>query len=121
MTNAANTSVANDNAQHQASFPRLVKPKTIKEGKNSNGTEFVSFVGEYKSRGSDKVRTMFHSASGRALDAMRADLKDAQPIRVFGVFDGMPADSERKAKQIFRIIGKSEPRDQAAEGMQQTA
>ncbi|MBM1175048.1 hypothetical protein [Microvirga arabica] len=89
--------------------------------KHKNGTEFVSFIGEYKSRGSEKVRTMFHSASGRALDAIRADLKEGPPIRVFGVSDEMPADGERKAKQIFRIIGKSEPREQAGEEMQQAA
>jgi hypothetical protein len=69
----------------------------------------------------DKVRTMFHSASGRALDAIRADLKQRQPIRVFGVFDEMPADGERKSKQIFRIIGKRLPREQATEEMQEPA
>ncbi|KFG67629.1 hypothetical protein [Microvirga sp. BSC39] len=122
MTNAANTSVANvANAKRQTTYPRLVTPKTIKEGKNKNGTELVSFIGEYKSRGSDKVRTMFHSASGCALDAIRATLKEGQPIRVFGVFDEMPADGERRAKQIFRIIGKSLSREQVAEEMQQAA
>jgi hypothetical protein len=50
------------------------------------------------------------------LDAIRADLKEGQPIRVFGVLDEMPADGERKSKQIFRIIGKSLPREQGCRG-----
>jgi hypothetical protein len=37
------------------------------------------------------------------------------------VFDEMAADAERKAKQIFRIVGLSVPREQAAEEMQQAA
>jgi hypothetical protein len=121
MINAASTSVATHNVQRQTTYPRLVTPEAIREGKNKNGAEFVSFIGEYKSRGSDKVRTMFHSASGGALDAIRADLKEGQPIRVLGVFDDMPADGEQKSKQIFRIIGKSLPREQAAEEMKQAA
>ena len=48
-------------------------------------------------------------------------LKEGQPIRAFGAFDAMPADVERRAKQIFRIIGKSLPREQAAKEMQQAA
>lgn len=117
-----NTATAAVSTEARAqSYPRTVTPKTIKEGKNKNGTEFVSFIGEYKSRGSDKVRTMFHSASGRALDAIREDLKEGQPIRVFGVFDEMPADGERKAKQVFRIFGPSTPREQGGEEMQQAA
>jgi hypothetical protein len=121
MNDNTATSAAVSTETKARSYPRMVTPKTIKEGKNKNGTEFVSFIGEYKSRGSDKVRTMFHSASGRALDAIRADLKEGQPIRVFGVFDEMPADGERKSKQVFRIVGKSEPREQAAEEVQQAA
>jgi hypothetical protein len=33
----------------------------------------------------------------------------------------MAADAERKAKQIFRIVGLSVPREQAAAEMQQAA
>ncbi|WP_262029701.1 hypothetical protein [Microvirga sp. Mcv34] len=125
MTNAANTSavatVANDNAQKQRTYPRMVTPKTIKEGKNKNGTEFVSFIGEYRRQGKDKVYTMFHTASGAALSSIREQLKEGQPIRVFGVFDEMPADAERKSKQVFRIVGLSVPREQAAGEMQQAA
>jgi hypothetical protein len=50
---------------------------------------------------------MFHSASGRGLDAIRADRKEGQPIREFGVFDEKPANGERRAKQIFITIGKN--------------
>ncbi|MBD2745938.1 hypothetical protein IC232_04415 [Microvirga sp. BT688] len=125
MTNAAlatsATTVANDDAQKQRTYPRVVTPKAIKEGKNKNGTEFVSFIGEYRRRGSEKVYTMFHTASGAALASVRDQLKEGQPIRVFGAFDEMPADGERRSKQVFRIIGKSEPREQAAEEMQQAA
>ena len=125
MTGAANTSavaaIANDNAKRQTTYPRLVTPKTIKGGKNKNGTEFVSFIGAYCRRGSEKVYTMFHTASGAALASVRYQLKEGQPIRVFGVFDEMPADGERRAKQIFRIIGKSQPREEAGEEMQQAA
>jgi hypothetical protein len=125
MTNAAvatsaATVAANDNGQ-QRTYPRVVTPKAIKEGKNKNGTEFVSFIGEYRRRGSEKTYTMFHTASGAALSAIRDELKEGQPIRVFGVFDEMPADGERRAKQVFRIIGRSVPREQAAGEMQQAA
>ena len=123
MTSAANTSavasIANDNAKRQTTYPRLVTPKTIKRGKNKNGTEFVSFIGAYCRRGSEKVYTMFHTASGAALALVRDQLKEGQPIRVFGVFDEMPADSERKATQVFRIVGLSQPREQAGEELQQ--
>jgi hypothetical protein len=126
MTNAAvatsaATVAANDNGQQQRTYPRVVTPKAIKEGKNKNGTEFVSFIGEYRRRGSEKTYTMFHTASGAALQAIRDELKEGQPIRVFGVFDEMPADGERRAKQVFRIIGKSVPREQGTEVMQQAA
>ena len=122
MTNAATAiSAANDNAQKQRTYPRVVTPKAIKEGKNKNGTEFVSFIGEYRRRGSDKVSTMFHTATGSALAAIREQLKEGQPLRVFGAFDEMPADGERKAKQVFRIFGLSTLRDQGAEEMQQAA
>jgi hypothetical protein len=126
MTNAAvatsaSTVAANDNGQQQRTYPHFVTPKAIKEGKNKNGTEFVSFIGEYRRRGSEKTYTMFHTASGAALQAIRDELKGGQPIRVFGVFDEMPADGERRAKQVFRIIGKSVPREQGTEVMQQAA
>ncbi|QRM34880.1 hypothetical protein [Microvirga sp. VF16] len=126
MTNAAvatsaATVAANDNGQQQRTYPRVVTPKAIKEGKNKNGTEFVSFIGEYRRRGSEKTYTMFHTASGAALQAIRDELKEGQSIRVFGVFDEMPADAERRAKQVFRIIGRSVPREQGAEEMQQAA
>jgi len=64
---------------------------------------------------------MFHTASGADLASIRDDLKEGQPIRVFGVFDEMPADGERLARQIFRIVAESEPREQAGEAMQQAA
>ena len=126
MTNAAvatsaATVAANDNGQQQRTYPHVVTPKAIKEGKNKNGTEFVSFIGEYRRQGKDKVYTMFHTASGAALSSIREQLKEGQPIRVFGVFDEMPADAERKSKQVFRIIGRSVPREQAVEEMQQAA
>jgi hypothetical protein len=126
MTNAAvatsaSTVAANDNGQQQRTYPHVVTPKAIKEGKNKNGTEYVSFIGEYRRRGSDKTYTMFHTASGAALASIRGELKEGQPIRVFGVFDEMPADTERKSKQVFRIIGRSVPREQAADEMQQAA
>ena len=124
MTNAAvaaSTTAANDNAQKQRTCPRVVTPKAIKEGKNKNGTEFVSFIGEYRRRGSEKVYTMFHTASGSALAAIREQLKEGQPIRVFGTFDEMRVDGERKAKRVFRIFGPSTPREQGGEEMQQAA
>ena len=121
MTNAANTTVANDNTQRQASYPRLVTPKTIKEGKNSNGTPFVSFAGEYTRRGASKPSTMLHTASGKALDAIREQLKEGQPIRVFGVFEKLPAKDDRAESQVFRIIGLSVPREQEPAAMQEAA
>jgi hypothetical protein len=121
MTNAAaaasSATAANDKAQKQ----RVVTPKAIKEGKNQSGTEFVCFIGEYRRRGSYKVYMMCHTAGGAALAPVRDQLKEGQPIRAFGAFDAMPADGERRAKQIFRIIGKSLPREQAAKEMQQAA
>ena len=120
-TSTAAAVAANDNGQEQRTYPRVVTPKAIKEGKNKNGTEFVSFIGEYRRRGSEKVYTMFHTASGSALAAIREQLKEGQPIRVFGAFDEMPADGERKAKQVFRIFGPSTPREQGGEEMQQAA
>jgi hypothetical protein len=33
----------------------------------------------------------------------------------------MPADGERKSRQVFRIIGRSVPREQSAKEMQQAA
>ena len=124
MTNAANTSVgtvANDNAQRQATYPRLVTPKAIKEGKNSNGTPFVSFVGEYTRRGANKPSTMLHTASGKSLEAIREQLKEGQPIRVFGVFEKLPAKEDRAESQVFRIIGLSVPREQEPATMQEAA
>ncbi|MBD2745937.1 hypothetical protein IC232_04410 [Microvirga sp. BT688] len=120
MTNAANTSavatVANDNAQRQTTYPRLVTPKAIKEGKNKNGTEFVSFVGEYTRRGASKPSTMLHTASGKSLQAIREQLKEGQPIRVFGVFETLPATEDRSESQVYRIIGLSVPRETTPEG-----
>ena len=121
MTNAANTTLANDNAQRQATYPRLVTPKAIKEGKSSNGTPFVSFVGEYTRRGASKPSTMLHTASGKSLAAIREQLKEGQPIRVFGVFEKLPATEERSESQIFRIIGLSVPREQEPAAMQEAA
>ena len=124
MTNAAvatspSTVAANDNAQQKRTYPRVVTPKTLKEGKNKNGTEFVSFIGEYRPHGWDKTYTMCHTASGAALASIRDQLKEGQPIRVFGLFDEMAADGERKAKQVVRILGLSVPREQADQDMQQ--
>lgn len=120
MTNAAVASTvapaSNDNAQRQTTYPRLVTPKAIKEGKNKNGTEFVSFVGEYTRRGASKPSTMLHTASGKSLAAIREQLKEGQPIRVFGVFETMPATEERSESRVFRIIGLSVPRETAPEG-----
>lgn len=96
-------------------------PKAIKEGENKNGTEFVSFIGEYRLRGSDKVSTMFHTASGSSLTAICEQLKEGQPIRVFDAFDEMPVDGGRRAKQVFRIFGISMAREQDGEEMQQAA
>ena len=121
MNDNTATSAAVSTETRARSYPRTVTPKSLKTGKNKNGTEFVTFIGEYRRQGKDKVYSMFHSASGKALDAIRDQLKEGQPIRVFGVFDEMPADAERKAKQIFRMVGLSEPREQAAEEMQQAA
>jgi uncharacterized protein YvpB len=117
MTNAANTSavptVANDNTQRQRTYPRMVTPKAIKEGSNKNGTPFVSFVGEYTRRGASKPSTMLHTASGKSLDAIREHLKEGQPIRVFGIFETMPATEGRSEGDVFRIIGLSTPRENA--------
>jgi uncharacterized protein YvpB len=119
MTNAAVASnvapVANDNAQKQRTYPRMVTPKTIKEGSNKNGTPFVSFVGEYTRRGASKPSTMLHTASGKSLEAIRQQLKEGQPIRVFGIFETMPATEGRTEGQVFRIIGLSTPRETAPE------
>jgi hypothetical protein len=81
MTNAAvatsaATVAADDNAKQQRTYPRVVTPKAIKEGKNKNGTEFVSFIAEYRRRGSEKTYTMFHTASGAALASIRDELKE---------------------------------------------
>ncbi len=70
-----------------ALLQRLVTPKAIKEGKNKTGSE--------------KVYSMFHTASGAALASVRDQLKEGQPIRVFGVFDGILADGERRANKCF--------------------
>jgi hypothetical protein len=121
MNDNTATSAAVSTETRARSYPRTVTPKTIKEGKNKNGTEFVSFIGEYRRQGKDKVYTMFHTASGAALSSIREQLKEGQPIRVFGVFDEMPADAERKSKQVFRIIGLSTPRELVVEEMQQAA
>jgi hypothetical protein len=124
MTNAANTSavatVANENAQQQRTYPRMVTPKAIKEGSNRNGTPFVSFVGEYTRRGASKPSTMLHTASGKSLEAIREQLKEGQPIRVFGVFETLPATEERKESSVFRIIGLSTPRENAPADAGQT-
>ncbi|QRM34872.1 hypothetical protein [Microvirga sp. VF16] len=127
MTNAANTSavatvatVANDNAQKQRTYPRMVTPKAIKEGSNKNGTPFVSFVGEYTRRGASKPSTMLHTASGKSLESIREQLKEGQPIRVFGVFEKMPATEDRSEGDVFRIIGLSTPRETAQEAAAQT-
>jgi hypothetical protein len=117
MTNAAvatsASTVANDNAQKQRTYPRMVTPKAIKEGSNKNGTPFVSFVGEYTRRGASKPSTMLHTASGKSLDAIREQLKEGQPIRVFGIFEKMPATEDRSEGDVFRIIGLSTPRENA--------
>jgi hypothetical protein len=127
MTNAANTSavatvatVANDNAQKQRTYPRMVTPKAIKEGSNKNGTPFVSFVGEYTRRGASKPSTMLHTASGKSLAAIREQLKEGQPIRVFGIFEKMPATEGRSEGDVFRIIGLSTPRENATGEAAQT-
>ena len=121
MNDNTATSTAVSTESRARSYPRTVTPKSLKTGKNKHGTEFVTFIGEYRRQGKDKVYSMFHSASGKALDAIRDQLNEGQPIRVFGVFDEMPADAERKAKQIFRIVGLSVPREQAVQEMQQAA
>ncbi|WP_262267218.1 MULTISPECIES: hypothetical protein [Microvirga] len=124
MTNAAVASnvatVANDNAQKQRTYPRMVTPKTIKEGSNKNGTPFVSFVGEYTRRGASKPSTMLHTASGKSLAAIKDQLKEGQPIRVFGIFETMPATEDRTEGQVFRIIGLSTPRESAPVDAAQT-
>jgi hypothetical protein len=122
MTNAAVASnVANDNAQKQRTYPRMVTPKAIKEGSNKNGTPFVSFVGEYTRRGASKPSTMLHTASGKSLEAIREQLKEGQPIRVFGIFEKMPATEDRPEGDVFRIIGLSAPRETAPDQAAQAA
>jgi hypothetical protein len=54
----------------------------------------------FPKRSASKPFTMLHTESGKSLDTIIEQLKESQPIRVFGVFEKMPADAEQKAKQI---------------------
>ena len=116
MNDNTATSAAVSTETRARSYPRTVTPKALKTGKNKNGTEFVSFIGEYRRSGKDKPYTMFHTASGAAYETIREQLKEGEPIRVFGVFDEMPADAEREtrscrttAPRVRTLVGRGSP------------
>ena len=64
---------------------------------------------------------MLHTASGKSLDMIIEQFKEDQPIRVFEVFERVPADAEQKTKQIPRIVSLSTPREPASAEMKQSA
>ena len=64
---------------------------------------------------------MLHTASGKSLEAIKEQLKEGQPIRVFGVFETLPATEEREESSVFRIIGLSTPREQEPAEMKEAA
>ena len=75
----------------------------------------------FPKRSASKPSTMLHTASGKSLDAIIEQFKEGQPIRVFEVFEMMPADAEQKTKQISRIVSLSTPREPAAAKMKLAA
>ena len=47
--------------------------------------------------------------------------EEGQPIRVFGVFEKVPAKEDHNESQVFKIIGLPVPREQALAKMKEAA